>query len=178
MKKRLSPEGLVYINVPNISSVQWMVGLRKVPNIYSFPMHLQYFTPKSMASYLREAGLEPLFVATRWMAEHVSDDLVFKVFLGHGLEDIVSADAWKAAICENLLGGELFMLAGHPTNTKFSRMSDLNQRIEEAFQFQQCPGIPKADEKDAEIARLRKEIAELRESSNRPKNWWPFSRGR
>ncbi len=147
MKQHLSPEGLIYICVPNASSLQYMLGGRRKDPLYSFPMHLQYFTPKSMAAHLREAGLEPMYVSTRWLPDELNGEkYALETFLGNAMEDLVDPAAWRTAACENLLGSELFMLAGHPENTTASRMADLDERIEKAFRFssiKRAKGAPK-----------------------------------
>lgn len=136
LKANLAPGGLIYICVPNAASIQYLVGGRRQDPLYSFPMHLQYFTPKSMAAHLRAAGLEPIAVDTRWLHDDKNGDpYAIEKLLGVRQDMIVDMNAWKTAACANLLGGELFMLATHPENTEAVRQADLDERIEKAYQF-------------------------------------------
>jgi SAM-dependent methyltransferase len=88
----ISKDGLLYICVPNAQCKP--VSKKGIldpsySHCCNFPMHLNYFTPKSMFYMLRQAGLDAIEVGTRSL-----------------FHDDASPDD-----CLNLLGFELFMLA-------------------------------------------------------------------
>jgi SAM-dependent methyltransferase len=134
IKQNLSPDGIVYICVPNGHSMQYILGGRRKDPQYSFPMHLNYFTAKSMISHLREVGLEPFHLDTRWLSDELNGpDYVFEAAFGTAKDKLVSSEDWVKAMCANLLGGELFILAGHPANTVADRAIGIDERAEKAF---------------------------------------------
>jgi 2-polyprenyl-3-methyl-5-hydroxy-6-metoxy-1,4-benzoquinol methylase len=111
MAKYMSDEGAAYICLPNIHNTRTLrCGMRN-HGCFGFPVHLHYFTPKSLVAMIREAGLEPVQVETRSMF----DDRATK-------ED-----------CDNLHAWEVFMLAVKPGNTKAKRHADLDIKCEAAF---------------------------------------------
>jgi SAM-dependent methyltransferase len=115
VSRHMSEDGLFYICVPNIhSKVARDYGVRNQDKdtSYSFPMHLNYFTPKSMFYMLRYSGLEPFVVNTRSLFEDGASD-----------ED-----------CSQLLGFELFMLAGRPGNVLAKRDAAVEERCNEAYE--------------------------------------------
>jgi SAM-dependent methyltransferase len=155
MKERLSPEGIVYVTVPNGASLKILTAGLVDPHIYNFPMHLQYFTPKSIVKHIRDAGLEPFYVSTNWLPHFLDpDEGVFESLFGEKAGDLVAPKAMRKALCSNLLGGELFVLAGHPNNTTAKRMKTLDLRVEKAHQF----ALRKAKERDERKARLPKPV--------------------
>lgn len=55
--------GLVYITTPNLNSIsRWLLGPRW--NIFTYPEHLTYYTPRTLTKLFREAGFGCLEVST------------------------------------------------------------------------------------------------------------------
>jgi len=114
MARHMSRGGVAYICVPNTHSLVAMLGGRRRDPAYQFPMHLQYFSPKSMVSMLRDVGLEAIELATR-----IHDPLAigevqpFRSLIGDSPTDAIDRALWCDAVCANMLGSELFVLASH-----------------------------------------------------------------
>ena len=113
VEKNLSENGVVYIVVPNNHSHRCLIKGRydgmdflTLDGKPNFPMHLNFFTPLSLISMLRTAGLEAIQIETRPL-----DELP---------EKNISA-TWREDVKNNLLGGELFVLACKPENTLAKR---------------------------------------------------------
>lgn len=129
---RLSDNGVFYITIPNNHCRRVMRYGRRtgldyltLDNTGNFPMHLNFFTAKSMAYMLREAGLEPFQVETRPLDELADAE---------GTErDETSSHFYVTKPKAGLLGGELFMLAGKPGNNTAKRCPNLDRRIDDAF---------------------------------------------
>lgn len=65
----LRPGGLLINKVPNYASLLRIL-LREHWSGYRFPEHVQYFTPRTLARLMQEAG----FVGIRWWANPLSDN--------------------------------------------------------------------------------------------------------
>jgi 2-polyprenyl-3-methyl-5-hydroxy-6-metoxy-1,4-benzoquinol methylase len=113
MSAHLSNEGVAYLCMPNIHNVRTIRRGIRDSGAYAFPMHLSYFTPKSLVAMVREAGLEPVQIETRSMFE----------------------DEATPQDCEKLRGWELFMLAVKPGNTLAKRQLDIDGKCAEAFRY-------------------------------------------
>lgn len=111
MAKYMSDEGVAYLCMPNIHSLRTIRRGVRDSAAYFFPMHLNYFTPKSLLAMVRDAGLEPAQIETRSMFD----------------------DEATATDCENLRGWELFMLAVKPGNSRAKRQGDIDLKCERAF---------------------------------------------
>lgn len=116
MAKHMSDEGVAYLCMPNIHSVRTIRRGIRDSGAYAFPMHLNYFTPKSLVAMVRQAGLEPVQIETRSMFE----------------------DGATPQDCEELRGWELFMLAVKPGNTLANRQGDIDQKCAEAYRYFNC----------------------------------------
>jgi 2-polyprenyl-3-methyl-5-hydroxy-6-metoxy-1,4-benzoquinol methylase len=153
IRDHLSDNGILYICVPNADCVQYMLGGRLRDPFYYFPMHLQYFTAKSMAWHLREADLEIFYADTRWLPDTLNPEgYVFEKIFNKLAIDLPNPEAMKAALCANLLGQELFVLAGHPGNRSAERQPDLDERIERAFNLSRHTVLAERPMPDLNIA--------------------------
>jgi SAM-dependent methyltransferase len=112
MAQHMSPDGVAYLCMPNIHNLRTLRRGVRDSAAYFFPMHLNYFTPKSLAAMLSVVGLEPVQLETRTMFD----------------------DGATSEDCQRLLGWELFMLAAKPGNTRVKRQADIADRCEQAFQ--------------------------------------------
>ncbi len=128
----LSENGVFYITVPNNHCRRVQLQGRRtgldyltLDNTGNFPMHLNFFTAKSMAHLLRQAGLEPFQVETRPLDELPDTQAAQR--------DETRRQFYETNPQSALLGGELFMLAGKPGNTTAERAPNLDQQIEDAL---------------------------------------------
>jgi 2-polyprenyl-3-methyl-5-hydroxy-6-metoxy-1,4-benzoquinol methylase len=112
MAQHMSDDGVAYLCMPNIHNLRTLRRGVRDSAAYFFPMHLNYYTPKSLAAMLAEVGLEPVQLETRTMFD----------------------DEATPEDCQRLLGWELFMLAAKPGNTRVKRQMDIETRCEQAFQ--------------------------------------------
>jgi 2-polyprenyl-3-methyl-5-hydroxy-6-metoxy-1,4-benzoquinol methylase len=112
MARHMSDNGVAYLCMPNIHNLRTLRRGVRDSAAYFFPVHLNYFTPKSLAAMLSHVGLEAVQLETRSMF----DD-------GAAPED-----------CRSLLGWELFMLAAKPSNIRVKRQADIADRCEKALQ--------------------------------------------
>jgi 2-polyprenyl-3-methyl-5-hydroxy-6-metoxy-1,4-benzoquinol methylase len=112
MSQHMSDQGVAYLCMPNIHNVRTIRSGVRDSAAYFFPMHLNYFTPKSLVAMVRDAGLEPVQIETRSMFD----------------------DEATPQDCEKLRGWELFMLAAKPCNTRAKRQENIDIRCEQAFQ--------------------------------------------
>lgn len=116
----LSEKGLIYICVPNAQSLRVLTGGRRKDPCYSFPNHLNYFTPLSLINFLHEAGLDVVEMNTRPLFEADSEGTsCIHSLLNFEGRDQIAPDAWVNAQCANLLGGELYILAAAKGNKHF-----------------------------------------------------------
>lgn len=136
ISKNMSDSGVAYICVPNSHNLLTLIGGRRNDKLFQFPMHLQYFTPKSLAAMLRESGLEPVQGNTRTLEETDSYGR-WPIEALFGLEPNMAVDqaAWNHAQCQNFLGGEIFMLATKHVHPTARRNPNLDSEIERAFKF-------------------------------------------
>lgn len=111
MARHLSEEGVAYLCMPNVHSLRTMRRGVRDSAAYFFPMHVNYFTPKSLVAMVREAGMEPMRIETRSM-----------------FDDGATADD-----CAALRGWELFVLAAKPGNTRVKRDLDIDGRCARAL---------------------------------------------
>lgn len=135
MARHLSAHGVAYLCVPNFHSARAMVGGRRNDPHYQFPLHLNYFTPKSLCAMLRAVGLEAIQIETRPLNEIAPDGrspMDRLLAIPPNLQ--VDAAAWDDAVCANLLGGELFVLAARPDNSTVRRDPDLERNVALAFE--------------------------------------------
>jgi hypothetical protein len=132
---KLSGRGVVYICVPNGHSLQAMVGGRRQDPCINFPGHLHYFTPKSLVEHIEEAGFLPLSLSTRYLPSIEGGLKGLQALLGAPESLMPSPASWVQAICENLLGYEIFLLACHPDNRSALRAPDVKSRAEQSFNF-------------------------------------------
>jgi 2-polyprenyl-3-methyl-5-hydroxy-6-metoxy-1,4-benzoquinol methylase len=110
----ISPNGLFYICVPNAHCKPILHSGITNPGFahcFSFPMHLHYFTPKSLFHMLRACGFDVIDLATR----SLFDDKASKVD------------------CDNLLGFELYMLATPSKNVNSNLVEAILKRCDDAY---------------------------------------------
>jgi hypothetical protein len=147
MAHHISARGAAYLCVPNTHSLRAMLGGRRGDPAYQFPMHLNYFTPKSLCTMLRTVGLEPIQIETRPLDEVAPDGR-------SPVDDLMAApphlqvdpEAWDDAVCANLLGGELFVLATRLDNATAHRDPELEHRVDLAFErFMTARRVPPPD---------------------------------
>jgi hypothetical protein len=131
----MSERGIIDIQVPNAHSFRTLVGGRRNDPQYTFPQHLNYFSPASMCSFLWEAGLEPISISTRPLVEHAYDDSPagWETVLGLPQNLIVDEAAWAHAASENLLGGELLVVATLASNKTAPRDPNIIFKTQKAL---------------------------------------------
>lgn len=140
--RHLSARGVAYLCVPNAHSLRAMIGGRRNDSFYQFPMHLNYFTPKSLCAMLRAVGLRAIQIETRVLDEVAPDgrspiDRLMRI--PPNMQ--VDYAAWGDAACANLLGGGLFVLAARHDNTAARRAPDLERKVELAFRVSWLAGV-------------------------------------
>ncbi len=113
MARHMSDRGVAYLCMPNIHNLRTIRRGVRDSAAYFFPMHLNYFTPKSLVDMVREVGLEPVQLETRSMFD----------------------DEATPEDCESLRGWELFLLAAKPGNTVVKRQDDIDLNCEQAFAY-------------------------------------------
>jgi 2-polyprenyl-3-methyl-5-hydroxy-6-metoxy-1,4-benzoquinol methylase len=145
VKEKLEDDGLVYVNVPNSRSDRFRKNGRRSGIDYgNFPMHLNFFTPASMKYLAERAGLKIVQLRTRPLDELTS--------IQHA-DDVNRFD-------DLYLGGELFALLTHESNTSFV----LDQNIEEkiSVSFKNIPEMYMQSRRSSPhllLARLKKALA-------------------
>ncbi len=154
--RHLSARGVAYLCLPNFHSLRALAGGRRNDPHYQFPLHLNYFTPKSLCAMLRAAGLEAIQIETRPLNETAPDGRSpMDRLMAIPPNPQVDAAAWDDAVCANLLGGELFVLAARPDNATALRDHDLERKIEQAFErFNAARRVPAPD-----LEHVRQEVA-------------------
>lgn len=169
MAQHISSRGVAYLCMPNTHSLRAMLGGRRGDPAYQFPMHLNYFTPRSLCVMLREVGLEPIQIETRALDEIASDgrsplDCLMETPRPLQVDD----EAWQEAVCANLLGGGLFVLATRPDNTTARRDPDLDRKVELAFErFAAARRVPLPDVRKAAKRQARRVEAPTRRAVKR-----------
>jgi SAM-dependent methyltransferase len=114
-KKSLAENGLIYINVPNSRSNRFRENGRRSGIDYgNFPMHINFFTPSSMRHIARKNGLKVVQLRTRPFDEIIE--------IAHS-DDVERFD-------KELMGGELFTLLSHDTNSAFIVDQELDKKIQ------------------------------------------------
>lgn len=126
VSNHMSDSSVLTIRVPNNQCFRVLCAGRRTGKDYlndsggaGFPMHLHFFTAKSMDAMLRHVGLETIAAKTGTFDEPqvVADD-----------------PTWPQQIVHNMLGGELWISACKPTNKTAKRMPNIDTFIEQAFQ--------------------------------------------
>lgn len=169
MAAHMSDCGVAWLAVPNANNFRAVMGGRRADRFFEFPMHLNYFTPKSLFSMIREAGLEPADGSTALVPPYEVDDRgrwPMDVLLGLPSHFAIDQDAWTEAQCKNWLGGNLIMLAAKPGHKSIRRRPDLEAVIEQTFQFGKMMEAARAEVSGAQQGRLtaqQYEISDLRD---------------
>lgn len=118
VSKYMSDRGVAYINVPNgIAEIVKVKGRRDGVDYNNFPMHLNFFTPKSMREMLLYVGLEVVEMQTRPL---------------HEMPYRANDPNWAGECATSLMGGELFVLATKKSNPSVKRRDGLDIRIDRA----------------------------------------------
>lgn len=124
----MSEKGILYVTVPNNQCYRVLQRGRRTGQDYlngsqtaNFPMHLNFFTFKSMAEMMRAVGLEPIEAESR----------VYDEIPGLKPEEI----GWQKDMKTNLLGGELFMMACKKGNARARKQPNLDEKIEAASAY-------------------------------------------
>jgi 2-polyprenyl-3-methyl-5-hydroxy-6-metoxy-1,4-benzoquinol methylase len=134
--KHISDDGVAYLCMPNAHNFSSLLGGRRCDSAFHFPMHLQYFSPRSLYDLIIEAGLEPLIGNTRLLNEQGRNGAwPIQEALDAGEVLPVDINAWNEAQCRNWLGSELFMVAAKPDNPRLKRNKALRQEVDNAYDF-------------------------------------------
>jgi SAM-dependent methyltransferase len=167
----LSENGVVDIQVPNAQSFRVLVGGRRNDPQYTFPQHLHYFSAASMISLIREAGLEPISLWTRPLFENGYDETPagWEAALSVPKDLVISAEAWANAASENLLGGELLVVAALGTNKTAPRNADIDWKAQKALQAfaEGRKGAEGRKATERRFAEMHQELAKTRETRSR-----------
>jgi hypothetical protein len=113
LRSFLADEGVLAIWVPNANFLPTQRrGLASDPG-FVFPMHLHYFTPRSMAVLLELAGFTPLEIATTGnlsFQPNMAEDLLVEA-TGRAGAHLKNPQAVLDAMSDNLLSYEIRALA-------------------------------------------------------------------